>query len=361
MIFQLFRNDATRDGAVTTTQPLFLSRAWAAFRKKISLETGNRERQPKSLNSSSRSLLVPNLSSHALEGYYYSQGKAPDFKEQWKKQLTHNLMVRDELETLGQSLEKQSIETVVLKGFALMGDIYQDWGARFASDVDLLVSENNLWRLKEQLGLFGYQEVSQKKWQGNCFKSLFKKNIHGISLTIEVHTQLFWHTKVSWSEHLEPSSLFGFSRLKKEMQLLHLCGHYGFQHTMIKLYWLVDIIRYMRKHGPSLHWPLFWNLAVSHRLFRCSYGVLSLLDNGIQDLLFENQGNHKPHRMLWLDSVPPKALWSRPWVARLATPGFLQTPRKYPFRYLLLKCLLKDSFSLNYTYFRQWWGHKRAA
>jgi len=288
------------------------------------------------------------LNRHGLRGQYYALAK--EGKEHWKRQLTQNLVVRKELEILGQDLEANHLQVCLLKGFALMGDVYEDWGERFASDVDVLISIQSLWRLRELLQLHGFTEVSEKKWRGNQFKFLFKKNLHGVPVTVEVHTQLFWHSQLNWQSHLIPAQVKGFSRLSNEAQLLHLCGHYGFQHTFIKLFWLVDIFRFLQKYESKIHWPLFWNLALSQRLYRSSYGIFSIIDELSQSDNQEGTG--------YSDSAPAAFLWSRQWVNRLATPKFLSNPRRYLVRYFLLKTILKDSIVLNGVYWRDWIHHK---
>ena len=188
------------------------------------------------------------LTRHHLHGFAYNKTQDKTFYPEWKKQLTRNLIVKSELEKIGKDVKAEVLDVCVLKGYSLMGDIYEDWGIRFASDVDLLVSLPNLWRLSDILNLNGFRKLNQPKWLGNRFKFMFTKTVNDIELNIEVHTQLFWHTRLDWRSDCEPAQIDGFKKLGAEKQLLHLCGHLGFQHNYLKLFWPVDVFYFLRSH-----------------------------------------------------------------------------------------------------------------
>jgi len=282
------------------------------------------------------------LKRHHLEGFAYSMGGESQYHSHWKDQVHKNLIVRDELQKLGATLSEQGVTVCLLKGFSLMGDIYQDWGARFASDVDMLVGIGDLWRLSDALKLAGYRKTYEPKWLGNRFKFMFYKKTAGMEVCVEVHTQLFWHSHVDWKEGLRPASIVGFKSLSLETQLMHLCGHLGFQHTFLKLFWLVDIHKFVERYREQIQWPRFWSRCLQQGLYKSSFLSLEICKGLGLEISTE------------LSQAPQKYPLARRLLKRFVTLRFLHNPRKYPIRYFMVKNLIKDSLWLNWKYSWSW-------
>lgn len=231
-----------------------------------------------------------------------------------------------------------------MKGFALLGDIYEDWGARFASDVDFLVSTNELGCLHDILLSQGFELAKEKKWIANNFKYTFQKKTEILELTFEVHTKLFWHVEDRKRKTVESPWVPGFSVLQREEQLLHLCGHLGFQHTFLKLFWLIDVDRFVSKYKEQINWDYFWQLAREDKLlmssFMCLYLVLPEEKLWSSSRLFESKTFILQFKIFLLKKI--------------ISPRFLMDPHKKKIRYLLVKNLIKDNFRENILYWFYW-------
>ena len=275
---------------------------------------------------------------HHLEGLSYSINKKEEFKDEWKQQLLKNHMVQAELRKIEPLFVNQQIKVTLLKGFALLGDTYNDWGARFASDVDVLVAEEDLFEVKTLLRENGYYEAFEKKWLGNNFKYIMIKKTPLVEVTLEIHTKLFWHVK----NRDRPTSLSptfaSYSVLSKEEQLLHLCGHLAFQHTFIKLFWLFDIQYFLKKHGENINWDYFWIIAREDKL----------LNSCLICLWLANKDSSLPFAKL----SPSKLVHY--FLKKLISKSFLIAPRKHPVRYFLIKFFLKDNLLDNFRYLTSW-------
>lgn len=288
------------------------------------------------------------LERHHLLGHVYHRTQQKDYYPYWKSQLTRNFVVKNELEKLSEDIINQKITVCLLKGYSLMGDIYEDWGERFASDVDLLVSRNNLWRLTDILQMYGYEKRTEKKWLGNQHKYTFEKRMGESSVVIEVHTQLFWHKTLASEEGLKESQVKGFKVLNAENQLIHLCGHLAFQHTYLKLFWLMDIYKYVEKFKTTIDWNVFWAQARKARLYKSCFFTLFLcqkLGLNIQTIIYR---------------APKQSKVSIYLLKKLVDYQFLYNPRNYPVRFLLVKNLIKDSFFDNIRYWWAWLQQSRS-
>ncbi len=289
-----------------------------------------------------------------LEGILYCQNPENSiYKSSWIQNCARNFIVIEEIETLAQDLEPKSISLVLLKGYALIDDIYPNRGERFCSDVDLLIDPQHSELIEKHLLDRGYAKQKEKKWLGNFFKSVFEKKIHSLSVTIELHTQLFWHenvsvglTKVDLIKHKKIKNCFCLSL---EEQLIHLCGHYAFQHNFLKLFWLVDIQRFVEKYEEEINWDIFWQKALSFKLLISCYLSLSLITTPKNKVLKKG---------LVLMSLRQKIRTC--FLSSILNESFLVSPRSYFLSYHTLKFLIKDQVRYSFKYMYFWFYSKMA-
>lgn len=261
------------------------------------------------------------LTNHSLKGFLH-----PDNVE-WKKQYYRNTVQENVLkELIVDSNIKDNF--IVLKGMCF-GDyeVYGSWGDRLTSDIDILV--DNIDNFSKYLLEKGFTLVKNHKWKGNNFKNVFSKDCSGIEVILELHSRLFYHT--SGISLAVKKSNAGFLILEIEDLLMHLVGHLGFQHTFLKIHWLLDIYLILEKYRDKINWDRFFLLIEKYQLKRSWHYTEKFLN-----LVFENK---KPSSYLEAFVVHPK---------------FLLFPEKHFFRYYMLKHLLKDTSrgSLSYTW---WW------
>ena len=282
------------------------------------------------------------LERHNLYGHVYLRTQDKIYYPYWKSQLNRNSIAKQELEKIGQDLKKDNIKVYLLKGFSLMGEIYKDWGERFVSDIDLLISYDELWKLTDILKMYGYQKKKEKKWLGNRHKHIFVKRLEDIQISIEVNTQLFWHTSLESSNESVPSQIEGFTQLSRENQLIHLCGHLAFQNSYSKLFWLMDIFKYVDRYREKINWELFWQNASQANLYKSCFFTLFLcqkLGLNIQTIIYRAQKKKKV---------------SIYFLKKIVSYSFMYEPSKFPLRTLAIKFLIKDSIVDNVRYAYAW-------
>ncbi len=294
--------------------------------------------QPRTLNDWNKEF----LERHHLLGHIYRRTQDKIYYPYWKSQLNRNSVAKEELETIGRDLQKDQIEVFLLKGFSLMGEIYKDWGERFVSDIDLLVSHDELWKLTDILRMYGYQKRKQAKWLGNRYKHLYVKMSDDIQITIEVHTQLFWHSSMNIKANPQEASVAGFFQMSRENQLVHLCGHLAFQHSYSKLFWLMDIFKYVDRFREKIDWNLFWDQAEKSNLYKSCYFTLFLcqkLGLNIQTILYRARKKKKLTIF---------------FLRKIVDYSYLYNPEKHRLRGLAIKFLIKDSIFDNFRYAYAW-------
>lgn len=279
---------------------------------------------------STQHLSSPEIERHHLQGLSYVEQKNKIYEKEWKKQFFKNQMVADELKHLEPHFETNELSVTLLKGFALLGDVYTDWGSRFASDVDILVVSSDLSKVIHTLNCCGYRKREEQTWLGNNFKATMVKQTPLLEITIEIHTKLYWHIKNDQFEFKSSQQYLWYKTLGLEDQLIHLCGHLAFQHTFIKLFWLFDIQRFIRKYKSDIHWEEFWVKAKSYNLKEACQLCIGLLS-----------------------VTPPNILevsWKQKLLRKLCNQKFLIAPREHPLRYFFIKLLIKDRFVDNFRY-----------
>lgn len=282
------------------------------------------------------------LERHHLLGHVYLRTQDKIYYPYWKSQLNRNSLAKEELKQIGQDLAAENIKVYLLKGFSLMGEIYKDWGERFVSDIDLLISHDELWKLTDILKMYGYHKKKETKWLANRYKHVFIKKTEDISLSIEIHTQLFWHSSLNIKDKAQTASVHGFYQLSRENQLIHLCGHLAFQHHYSKLFWLMDIFKYVDRFREKIDWSLFWQQAQKANLYKSCYFTLFLCQKmglNIQTILYR---------------APKKKKLSIALLKKLVDFSYLYNPQKHFLKVGIIKLVIKDSIFDNLRYAYAW-------
>lgn len=249
------------------------------------------------------------------------------FPQQFKAQWLHNKILHDELSTWPSSHPSQGI---ILKGPHLLEDYYQEFGERFMGDIDLLVSQDEFENWAQFLIKQGFSPYKTSTWEGNDFKSLFRKTLaNQIDIIVELHSRLFYQQERSLTPYSQPSrTLYPFYKLEKEELFIHLCGHLAYQHNFISLHWLFDIVLLIDQDGPELDWIRVKILAAQYKVERSCKIICHLLNRDFQ----------LPLPNVFKDlSLQDRLLLS------LITPRFLSSQQRKPLRYWPIKHLIKDT------------------
>jgi hypothetical protein len=217
----------------------------------------NAIRPESGLRNALRQLTIEELGRHKLLGLSLSRGwLEPGQASIAEKRLLENLrreaLASAVLDELARELMSASVAMPVglLKGTALWGDLYRP-GEREVTDIDLFVGQRDEARLLEILSKLGFSRQERSHERASRFKTVCLSERYG-DLSLEVHTKLWWREPPGFEWQWRPSLRAPFSRLTLEDQLLHLCGHWIAQHTMISLHWLLDIALFIEQYGSQL-------------------------------------------------------------------------------------------------------------
>lgn len=276
------------------------------------------------------------LEQHHLKGLFFHLMKIKDetLLKQYKMQWIHNQLLIEEIKGLKQ-------EGVLLKGAALLLDIYPDLGSRFLSDVDILIDKNNYPKWEKNLKDNGFTPLEIPTFFGNHFKSQWVKLRDEVEINFELHTQLFFHLKDHQSNLID-SPINGFKQMTLEDNFLHLAGHLAFQHTFLKLYWLYDIYFFVEKYNKLINWNLVEKKSKEQGLFNSVQMCLWCLNEYFSlDQALQSTFN----------------LDKKYWWQQYLTMQFLLYPDQNKIPYYLIKHATKDNLKDSIGYDITWFWH----
>ncbi len=195
-----------------------------------------------------------------------SEDTLAELRKSYYDTAGHNLIVLRELVAIIKSLAAQNITVVVLKGAALILDVYERVAHRPMVDLDLLIRFDDLPGSTEALKILGYDvneplpfhDESGLVWNERI---LIKRD--GTGPSVEIHWNLL--DNPYYATRLAADSLIGRSIetsaadvnanvLRPEDQIIHLCCHNVYHHKSAFARSLVDIGFVVAKYGDDIRW-----------------------------------------------------------------------------------------------------------
>jgi hypothetical protein len=194
-------------------------------------------------------------------------------KQEYFQTAAFNLLLSSEIPSLLQGLTKEGIPVLWVKGVILASSIYSDLGLRPSSDLDVIVSPENIDRAERAIRMLGYIPASPEAF-GDFEKEISHARAYqkdgGKGFALELHQALVSDMQGStppnggwfWS-HTTQVSINGSSvvTLSPEANLIYLCGHlichHGWEPRFI---WLYDIHRLLEKYQETFDWGVFKTL-----------------------------------------------------------------------------------------------------
>ena len=173
----------------------------------------------------------------------------------YRSVLANNIVLMNELGKVLSSFQKAGFQAILLKGSALINDVYKDPGMRVMRDIDLLVRKSDLKPVSEILGNLGYENNSLGEED-------FVKKISGRTIDIDIHTDFINATRLKSRAgicNIDYAQVWENKRrikigdidifvLSKEDFLIDLCVHLVMHHGMNGLLWFLDIIYFLDAH-----------------------------------------------------------------------------------------------------------------
>ncbi|MFH1783020.1 MAG: nucleotidyltransferase family protein [Candidatus Omnitrophota bacterium] len=191
--------------------------------------------------------------------------------------LARNLKLLNEVYILIYSLRKNGIDVIPLKGACLLETVYKDPGLRRIADIDILVKEKDLDKLRENMPNeyieWECADLTQKKKHTNFTRSITKF----LKLHLDVHTNISnlsmprpHKIDIPLWDRAEIYDINGkdIYFLSKEDTFLNLAIHLR-RHTRVatlKLKYLQDIAELLKAYGKDFDWRYILRMAKKNNI-----------------------------------------------------------------------------------------------
>jgi hypothetical protein len=191
--------------------------------------------------------------------------------ERWNAAtIRQNLFLTSELFRVHAALKERGIEAIPLKGPALAAELYRDLGLRPFSDLDLLISREQVHAAEIAVKELGYEgefaipPQHRERWlKQQCELSFRRAGATRLELHWDIAHPHFAHdTGVDgfWARlttvQIGDTILPNFS----PRDLLFTLIVHGTRHAWSRIMWLVDVAELLRKE-PAIDWEEFWRNA----------------------------------------------------------------------------------------------------
>jgi hypothetical protein len=174
-------------------------------------------------------------------------------------------------------LEKEGIQTIVLKGTALAEIVYQNAVLRHSHDIELLIKEQDMSRAAILLPRILFRRIEQELEPGHLTLE------HESGLPLQLHSRLFqipYHNgslPQMWSRRLS-ANIAGVPAhtLAPSDNLLHVCGHAFYSRSHQSLRWVSDAWLIIDRNR-DLDWDLLLDCARASHLVLPLFVILGYL------------------------------------------------------------------------------------
>ncbi len=202
--------------------------------------------------------------------------------------VARSLLDQREIEYLLKTFNREGIPVIALKGGVLAQTLYADPALRPMGDLDLLIRQADIVRVKPFLLAAGYQISPDPFGRSASFRWRFLKGMpfrkeDRVSLELDLHWHLVffdWYRDVvrvdvdGFWQRAVPIDIAGQCTLQlcPEDTILHLCAHMAINHKYQGLLRYVDLARALRVY--KLNWEHVVERAVQFRIKFATYFAL---------------------------------------------------------------------------------------
>jgi hypothetical protein len=238
-------------------------------------------------------LLYVNLREASLDSIVPEQ-MMDRLRRAYLNSIARSLLIQHEIECLLKTFNRESIPVIALKGSVLAQTLYTNPALRPMGDLDLLIRQADIARVKPLLLAVGYQISPDPFGRSASFRWHFLKGMpfrkvgeDGASLELDLH----WHLVFfDWYGDVVKMDLDGFwqravpvniagkrvLQLCPEDTILHLCAHMAINHKYQGLLRYVDLARALRVY--KLNWEHVVERAIQFRIKIATYFALRFCD-----------------------------------------------------------------------------------
>ena len=267
-------------------------------------------------------LLYKNLHLHKVNDSLVARFRAAYRLTWYKNQLLfHNVA------TLLRSFQSAGIQTMILKGAALISLYYKDYGLRPMGDYDILIHTEQIGEAIDLISELGWKNKSKSP---NAFTNKYISSRHAYELSDAAGMKLDLH----WYAFPECCSLnmdreFWNSAVVTQIcnvktctmnptdQLLHICVHGVEWKPEASLYWIADAMKILNTSQLEIDWTRLIKIAHKLRLILPLRYALTYLRNALDAPIplatlttIEEIPVSKIERMEYrIRTCRPKSLW----------------------------------------------------
>ncbi|MBD8071114.1 nucleotidyltransferase family protein [Bacillus sp. PS06] len=209
-----------------------------------------------------------------------------DFQQRLKKKYTEalyqNIFIKNKTEQMLSVFEENEIEVIPLKGTIFAERYFGHIGARWTSDIDLLIKPEYLEKAIETVVKHGY--VPDPKFVPSNFNLSFNKVLPNspIPLTIELHWDLLdtattnFNIEEFWI-HSSPFKNYRFVKELSDFHTFYLMILHGWRHNMNSLKYFIDLIQLIHVINERIDYRDLIKAATSDRTLKRIMRTLSIV------------------------------------------------------------------------------------
>lgn len=176
---------------------------------------------------------------------------APALDAARRRTRADNLLLLGHLERLSDDLDAAGVPFVLLKGMALVPQVYDDPGLRPMTDADLLIRRADWARVRGMALSTGRWRLPTPERERICVRYLYATELDSQG-TPACHFEMHWNLELEQRTGFDPEDLMaravplpgvghGWRRLDDLTQALHLALHAAHHFFAPRLVWVLDL------------------------------------------------------------------------------------------------------------------------
>lgn len=203
--------------------------------------------------------------SEGLQGLLYSAlpGQALSFDLRKKLETEYYritgrlILLKEAFLSIACEFEQKRIDFLVLKGFVYSEYLYALPGQRPMQDVDCLIRKKDASMVDTILRNFGFELTGSDEMNYIRYDT--------VPIVIDIHTELFFPPAEDLWESSRKIKIANHAYYTPDLesQLVFLISHPLIQHGFLRLIWIYDFLKFLRKYKEELEPLRFQNL--THR------------------------------------------------------------------------------------------------
>lgn len=227
-------------------------------------------------------------------------------KQQFDESLSLNVFIKMQMNQIFKAFEKICIPAIPLKGTYFAEKYYGHIGARYTSDIDLLIKPLDVAKAIACVKSLGFLMVQERI--PNHFHWSFSKPLPNspIPLTVELHWDLLKLNTSSlkmdefWNQATPIQSYAYILELSDFHTFYMICLH-GWRHNMNSLKYFIDIVQMIYTLQDKLHYADLFSEAITHKTLKRISRTLAIVYHCFPQLEKVKQLRLRKRTRLWWD------------------------------------------------------------